>query len=211
MRRAFETTIHVSAPAEAVFARLDDHTRLAAHMERPSAMMGGGRMSYEFDEGRGQAVGSHIKMGGSAFGLSLDVDEIVTQRDPPRRKVWETVGQPRLVVIGAYEMGFEITPANLGSNLRVWIAYDLSPNLIGRWLGPFLAPLYAKWCVGGMVSDAAAYFRQPANTEPCPTVLHRGLSAPCHPDSEKVHSARTFYPGARALRSCASGLTRRAP
>jgi hypothetical protein len=171
MRRAFETAVHISATAEAVFARLDDQTRLAAHMERPSAMMGGGRMSYEFDEGRGQAVGSHIKMGGSAFGLSLDVDEVVTQRDPPRRKVWKTVGQPRLIVVGAYEMGFEITPANLGSKLRVWIAYDLSPNLIGRWLGPLLAPVYARWCVGRMVSDAAAHFRQPANTEPCPTVV----------------------------------------
>jgi hypothetical protein len=171
VRRAFETVVHISAPAEAVFARLDDQTRLAAHMERPSAMMGGGRMTYEFDEGRGQAVGSHIKMGGSAFGLSLYVDEVVTQRDPPRRKVWKTVGQTRLIVIGAYEMGFEITPATGGSNLRVWIAYDPSPNLIGRRLGPLFAPFYAKWCVGRMVSDAAAYFGQPDNAKPCPTVV----------------------------------------
>ncbi len=166
MRRSFETVIHLSALAEAIFARLDDQTRLAAHMERPSAMMGGGRMTYEFDAGRGQAVGSHIKMGGSAFGLSLFVDEVITQREPPRRKVWETVGQPRLLVVGAYEMGFEITPADLGSDLRVWIAYALASHLLGQALGPVLAPLYAKWCVGRMASDAAAYFAQLGMAEP---------------------------------------------
>jgi hypothetical protein len=57
-------------------------------------------------------------------------------------------------------MGFDITPAADGSNLRVWIAYDLSPSLLGRWLGPFLAPSYARWCVGRMARDAATYFAQ---------------------------------------------------
>src|SRR3990167_6963246 len=77
-------------------------------MGGPSAMMGGGRMTYAFDAQRGQAVGSHIRMGGEAFGLRLFVDEVVTVRDPPRRKVWRTTGEPRLIIIGAYEMGFEI-------------------------------------------------------------------------------------------------------
>ena len=164
MARAFETTAHVSAPPEAVFARLDDQARLAAHMERPSAMMGGGRMTYEFDADRGQTVGSHIKMGGSAFGLSLYVDEVVTMREPPRRKAWKTVGAPRLLVVGAYEMGFDITPTAAGADLRVWITYDLAPGLLGRCLGPILAPLYAKWCVGRMANDAATHFGQLATT-----------------------------------------------
>ena len=157
----FETVVHIAAPATAVFVRLDDQTRLSEHMEQPSAMMGGGSMTYEFDEGRGQAIGSHIKMGGSAFGISLYVDEVVTEREPPRRKTWETVGHPRLLVVGAYRMGFDITPAAGGSDLRVWIAYDLAPGPLGRWLGPLLAPLYAKWCVGQMARDAATYFSRP--------------------------------------------------
>lgn len=156
-----ESLVHIAAPATAIFAWLDDQTRLSEHMERPSAMMGGGRMTYEFDAGRGQAIGSHIKMGGSAFGISLYVDEVVTEREPPRHKTWETVGHPRLLVVGAYRMGFDITPAAGGSDLRVWIAYDLAPGPLSRWLGPLLASLYAKWCVGRMARDAATYFAQP--------------------------------------------------
>ena len=152
-----EATARVSASAREVFERLDDQTRLAEHMGRPSAMMGGGRMTYEFDVLRGQAVGSHIRMGGEAFGFRLFVDEVVTVRDPPRRKVWRTTGEPRLIIIGAYEMGFEIVDEGTSSRLRVWIDYARSDRGWSRRV-PALADLYARWCVGRMVSDAVQHF-----------------------------------------------------
>jgi len=163
MKRSFETVVEIAAPPGPVFDRLDDQTRLAAHMEQPSAMMGGGRVTLEFDEGRGQAVGSHIRMGGSAFGLSLAVDEVVTRRDPPRRKTWRTVGATRLIVIDGYEMGFEVQPEGAGSKLRVWIDYDLAPTAIGRWCGPAVAPFYARWCVVRIANDAAEHFARLAD------------------------------------------------
>ncbi len=147
----------VPAPLPEVFDRLDEPTRLAAHMERSSMMMGGGRMTYEFDGGKGRVVGSHIQMGGEAFGLSLFVDEVVTERDPPRRKVWRTTGEPRLVIIGAYEMGFELTPERDGTRLQVWIDYDLPRRGWGR-RAPALAAFYARWCVRRMVTDAVEHF-----------------------------------------------------
>ncbi|MGH1557474.1 DUF1294 domain-containing protein [Caulobacter segnis] len=110
-------TIHYEAiasilgsPAD-IFARLDDYIRLGEHMAKPTAMMGGGKMTYEFDEGRGQAVGSHIRMRGDVFGLKLFVDEVVTEREVPRRKVWKTVGSPKLLVIATYGNGLR---ANAG-------------------------------------------------------------------------------------------------
>lgn len=102
MTRHKEASVTVGAAPEAVFARLDDQTRLGEHMEKPSLMMGGGRMTYTFDAQRGQAVGSHIRAGGSAFGVKVDLDEVVTERIPPRRKAWRTVGEPRLLIVGPY-------------------------------------------------------------------------------------------------------------
>ena len=43
-------------------------------------------------------------------GGTRSVEEIVTARQPPLRKVWRTIGVPRLLVIGEYRMGIEITP-----------------------------------------------------------------------------------------------------
>lgn len=157
MTRHRQATVQVAASPDRLFAHLDDQTRLAAHMARPSMMMGGGRMTYEFDEKRGQAVGSHIRMGGRAFGLELFVDEVVTERAPPRRKVWRTVGRPRLIIIGDYEMGYETRPISDGADLRVWIDYELAPAGLGRRV-PALADAYARWCVERMAGDARRTF-----------------------------------------------------
>ena len=150
-----ESTVLVSAPMDSVFARLDDHARLAAHMSESSWPMAGGRMSISLDAERGRKVGSHIVLSGRILGISLFVDEVVTVRDPPQRKTWETVGRPRLLVVGGYRMGFELAPESSGSRLRVFIDYDLaSDGLLARWLGP----AYARWCTGRMARDAAAAF-----------------------------------------------------
>ena len=157
MKRHMEASANLASEPHKVFALLDDQTRLAEHMGKPSLMMGGGKMTYELDEQKGQAVGSHIRMGGSAFGLQLSLDEVVTERIPPRRKVWQTVGMPRLVVIGSYKMGFELTGAGAGSALKVWIDYDLPRRGLGR-LVPALGDAYARWCVKQMARDAVRAF-----------------------------------------------------
>ena len=154
-----DVRVEVRAPPDRLFDHLDDQARLGAHMEKPSMMMMGGRMAYEFDEAKGRAVGSVIKMGGSVLGIRLFAEEVVTERDPPLRKAWETRGRPHILIIGDYRMGFEITPSGGHSDLRVFIEYDHPPSLIGRILGTAFAPLYARWCVKRMADDARLHFR----------------------------------------------------
>ena len=148
----------VNAAAEAVFDHLDDQSRLGGHMEKPSAMMMGGRMAYEFDAGKGRAVGSMIKMRGSLLGLNLFVTEVVTERTPPVRKIWETQGRPHLLVIDSYRMGFEITPMSERCRLHIFIDYTLPATWLGRLFGAIFAPLYARWCVSRMAKDATKAF-----------------------------------------------------
>lgn len=162
MRRHREGDALIAAPPEAVFSFVDDHSRLSSHMSESSWMMGGGRMQVELDAAKGQAVGSHIRLAGSAFGMRLSLDEVITQREPPSVKVWETVGAPRLLIIGAYRMGVEIAATRDGSRLRVFIDYDLPSGPITRWLGVCLGGMYARWCVKQMLSSAAAEFPRAA-------------------------------------------------
>jgi hypothetical protein len=58
----------VNASPASVFAHLDDHARLSAHMTRSSWMMGGGRMDLTADAGQFRAVGSTLRLAGRAFG-----------------------------------------------------------------------------------------------------------------------------------------------
>lgn len=115
-------------------------------------------MKIELDEAHGQANGSRIRLSGRVLGMQLFVEEVVREREPPRRKVWQTIGAPRLLVIGHYTMGFEVTPTESGSRLRVFIDYELPERGIGHYLGWLFGPYYARWCTRQMVNDAATHF-----------------------------------------------------
>ena len=154
-----EAVAVIDARAEEVFAYLDDQTRLGVHMQRRSWMMMGGRMTYEFDADQGRAVGSVIKLRGHVLGMGIEVHEVVTERAPPRRKVWETVGVPRMLIIASYRMGFDLDDEGDGARLRVFIDYEQPSSPIGTVLAKLFAKSYARWCVGRMASDAAEHFR----------------------------------------------------
>jgi len=127
-------------------------------MSKRSWKMGWGKMAAEPDAHRGKVVGSYIVLRGRVFGIGVYLDEVVTERDPPRRKTWRTVGEPRLLVIGAYEMGFELAQARNGVRLRVAIDYERPTRGIQRFLGRLFGRMYAKWCTRQMVQDAQKAF-----------------------------------------------------
>ena len=160
--RHFEDATFIAAPPEPVFAFVDDHARFSSHMNESSWMMGGGRMWIEVDEGKGQAVGSHIRLAGRILGFSLSLDEVVTRRVPPFEKAWDTVDDPHLLVIGAYRMGVEVRPETNGSRVRVFIDFDLPTGLVTYWLGRLFGLRYAKWCVRQMLQGVLKHFNVPA-------------------------------------------------
>jgi Polyketide cyclase / dehydrase and lipid transport len=144
-----EESALINAIPDELFAYLDDPARLGAHMSKPSWRMGGGSMRYEVD---GQAT----RLSGKVFGMALEVTEVVVLREPPLRKAWETTGTPKLLVVGAYRMGFDIEPRKGGSGLRVYIDYALPART--RSLGRLLGAYYARWCTRRMVDDAERRF-----------------------------------------------------
>ena len=154
--RRFEESVDVDAGAQDVFAFIDDHAQFSSHMMRPSWRMGGASMRVSMDDQGGRAVGSHIKMDARMLGVPLALDEIVTRRDPPFAKEWETVGAPRLVVVGPYHMGIEVEPRGERARLRVWIDYELPAKR--AWLGRLFGAPYARWCVRQMTGGVREQF-----------------------------------------------------
>ena len=153
-----EHSAPINASVERVFEQLDDQTRLTEHMSKRSWKMGWGRMETVLDAQQGRSVGSHTVLRGRVFGIRLYLDEVVTMRQPPLTKTWETVGEPRLLVIGPYRMGFELMPNGTSAQLRVALDYDLPTKGVSRVLGRLFGRLYAKWCTRQMVRDAQHHF-----------------------------------------------------
>ncbi len=160
LRTHYETHVTLVAAPNAVFAYLDDHRRMAAHMTDRSWKMAGSRMTISMDEKDGRAVDSRISLGGKVLGVPLQVDETVTVYAPPLSKTWQTVGSPHLLVIGAYEMGFFICPLLRGSELTVFIDYALPEGGASRVLGHLFGSAYARWCTNRMARDAETRFNR---------------------------------------------------
>ena len=146
------------APVEQVFAFLDDPKALAAHMGESSMLMMGTRMAIDVDADGGRVIGSKVRMHGSVMGIRLSLEEVITERQVPGMKVWETIGTPKLLVVAHYRMGFELTRQGNSSQVRVFIDYRLPINAPGSWLGHWLGAVYARWCTQQMVSGAARHF-----------------------------------------------------
>src|SRR4029453_3483499 len=100
LRLHAEATCEVRAQASSVFEYIDQPQPLPAHMARRAGQLGGASMAIETDAEGGRVVGSHIRLAGRMLGIPLYVEGTVIQREPPNLKAWETVGQPRLLVIG---------------------------------------------------------------------------------------------------------------
>ena len=122
-------------------------------------------METEIDAGRGQTVGSRVRLSGRVFGVELSVEETVTERNPPRRTVWETTGAPKLLVSGHYRMGFELSTQGNGSMLRVFVEYSLPEKGLARGLGRLFGRYYARWCTQQMVDDAVNHFEARPGTQ----------------------------------------------
>lgn len=145
----YENQVLISETADKVFDFVDDHMRFSSHMSKSSIMMGGGKMQVMLDDKHGQEIGSHIILSGNIFGVNLYLDEVVTERERPYLKVWKTVGIPKLLVIGNYQIKIEIKPQDNKSLLRVSIDYEMPDKNV--WLGKLFGGIYAKWCVGQMI------------------------------------------------------------
>jgi uncharacterized pyridoxamine 5'-phosphate oxidase family protein len=81
-------------------------------------------MRIDMDAAEGKAVGAHLRLSGRIFSMQLSVEEAVIERVPLYRKVWQTIDEPQLLVIGRYRMAFEIEPHRASASLRAFIDYD---------------------------------------------------------------------------------------
>ena len=161
---AVSETVEIRAPAEAVFAHVDDIRNLGWHMtSRPSMALMGSRLRLETLSDQSTGLGAMYRYSGTMMGLSIDFSESVTKYVPPREKVWRTLGEPRLVIIGSYEMRVAVEPLSpSASRLTISIVYELPRSGFWRIVGLVLARAYSRWCLRRMCRDTKHVLEAPS-------------------------------------------------
>lgn len=119
----------IEAPAERVFAYVDDIRNLARHMsERGSMPMMGSKLSLDIVTAAQTGLGATYRYNGRIMGLAIDFSETVTRYEAGREKIWRTIGEPRLLIIDSYEMAVRVEAlTDVASRLTFSIDYQLPP------------------------------------------------------------------------------------
>ena len=149
-----DENVWIDAPPAAVFAWIDDPRNTGWHMSRPSMAMLGSVLQTEQISPNATGLGATYRSHGRVMGLPLDFTGVVSRWVPQEEKIWRSIGEPRLIVIGAFEMRLTITPESGGSRLTAGIEYTLPKSWAGRLLGRVLARPYSRWCLRRICRDA---------------------------------------------------------
>ena len=175
-------TVEIRAPAEAVFAHVDDIRNLGWHMtSRRSMGMMGSRLRLEILSDQPTGLGATYHYSGTMLGLSIDFSESVTKYLPPREKVWRTIGEARLLIIASYEMRVAVEPLSTSSRVTISIGYELPRSGFWRIVGLVLARSYSRWCLRRMCRDTRRVLERRRDAEGM-TADDRIYTCPMHPE-----------------------------
>jgi hypothetical protein len=96
-------SVMIEAPAERVFAYVDDIRNLARHMSESRSMpMMGSKLKLEIMTPEPTGVGAVYRYSGRMMGLTIDFSGQCPNTSR-REKVWRTIGKPELLIIAGYE------------------------------------------------------------------------------------------------------------
>jgi len=153
--KTFQETVLIDAPPHDVFMFMDDITHSGMHMSKRSMAMMGGRLNLELLSPNSTGPDVSYRWRGRAMGLPIDFTVVVTKWIEGKERIWETIGDPKVIVIGWFQMFLNLTQTDGKTSATLGITYDQPRGLLGKLLCVLLGPWYAKWCLHSMLEDAA--------------------------------------------------------
>lgn len=155
MRILTQNIIINSTPAK-VFAYMDNIGNTGMHMTKSSKPMMGSKLELKQLSENATGLNSKFRWYGKMMGFTMDFIVVVTKWIKDNEKVWETIGQAKMIILGWYRMHLVILPSPFGPNTEVElsISYTKPKNIFFKFIAFFLATLYANWCLNNMLQDS---------------------------------------------------------
>ncbi len=99
-------------------------------------------------------LNSKFKWFGKMMGFTMDFTVAVTRWVKDKEKIWETVGEAKMIILKWYRMHLIISQEGESTKAELSIAYTKPDNIFFRFIAFFLAPWYANWCLNNMLEDS---------------------------------------------------------
>ncbi|HEU5292480.1 MAG TPA: hypothetical protein VFU05_17655 [Cyclobacteriaceae bacterium] len=142
------------ASADHVFKTIDDLGVTGMHMTESSIMMMGSKLNLEFLTANKTGPGSRYRWTGKMMGLMMDFTVEVTKWINGREKVWETIGNTKLIIYSWYSMRLLVEDVVGRTEAKLSISYEKPKGLFNRILCFLFADWYCRWCLKQMLGDA---------------------------------------------------------
>lgn len=125
-----------------------------------SFMMMGSKLTLEQLRGPGKGAGATFHWSGKVMEMPIDITETVTKWIANKEKVWETIGFPRMIILGWYRMSLKLTAVSEGTLTSLQIEYTRPDGWFYKVLSFFFAGWYSRWCLNKMLSGAKKEFEK---------------------------------------------------
>ena len=156
--KTFTKSILINSTPEKVFAYMDNLGNTGMHMMESSAMMMGSKLQLKQLSENATGPNSKFRWFGKMMGFKMDFTVVVTKWIKDKEKIWETVGEAKMIILKWYRMQLTISPAGQSTKAELSIAYTKPGNIFFRFIANILAPWYANWCLTNMLNDTKKSF-----------------------------------------------------
>jgi hypothetical protein len=145
--------ILINATPQKVFAYMDNLSNTGMHMTEKSSMMMGNKLQLKQLSENATGLNAKFRWFGKMMGFTLDFTVIVTNWIKDKEKIWETVGDAKMIIMKWYKMHLLISSEGKNTKVALSISYIKPKNIFFRVIAFFLSPLYANWCLNKMLND----------------------------------------------------------
>lgn len=146
--------IFINAAPDKVFATIDDLGVTGMHMTKSSAMMMGSKLTLEYLTTNHTGLGSKYRWTGKMMGIKMDFTVEVTKWIEGVEKVWETIGEAKMIIYSWYRMNLLVKPLTSGNEAVLSITYEKPKGWFAKIISFFFADWYCNWCLKNMLGDA---------------------------------------------------------
>ena len=84
----------------------------------------------------------------------MDFTVEVTKWVPYEEKIWETIGEARMIIYSWYRMNLLVKPIANGSEAELSITYEKPKGWFAKIISFLFADWYCNWCLKNMLNDA---------------------------------------------------------
>jgi hypothetical protein len=136
-----------------VFELLDDLSVTGMHMTQSSTMLMANKLHLEYLTEKHRGVGSKYRWKGMMMGMKMDFTVEVTKWVEGVEKLWETIGDAKMIIYSWYSMYLLLSPGSNTTLAELSITYEKPKGWFAKILSFFIADWYCNWCLKKMLAD----------------------------------------------------------